>query len=164
MNNLIKYLAIISLVVVAYRLIKTRLKYLPKDCVAIDRNQYELLLGKDATEAFTYYHLSKMHGLSIDGAISRIVEGGTYIDGLSNYHPDDKELDMKLKPFLFLNIGSIQNNYSNGEVYTLVMHECMHMAGKLYNGCWDSHEEEMITWAEQEANQIVKILKDKQFI
>jgi hypothetical protein len=40
----------------------------------------------------------------------------------------------------------------------------MHMAGILYDGCWDSHEEEMITWAEEEANDIIGILKKKRFI
>ena len=64
--------------------------------------KYDLIIGQDATEIFNYYNVTEMHGLSLDGAISRIVEGGTYIDGLSNYHPMDKELDMKLKPFLFL--------------------------------------------------------------
>ena len=159
-----KIITAIALGVVLYRIVRSERIEKIKGSISMDRNQYTLIIGEDATQIFEYYEVTEMHGLSLDGAISRIVEGGTYIDGLSNYHPLDKELDMKLKPFLFLNLYSIQNNYSNAAVNTLVMHECMHMAGKIYNGCWDSHEEEMITWAEQEANQIVRILTDKKFI
>jgi hypothetical protein len=130
----------------------------------IDRGQYELLLGCDAKQVFLHYRVVSMHGLSLSGAEDRIAEGGSYIDGLCNYHPRDKKLEQNPLPFLFLNIGSLQNNYSNHEVYTCIMHECMHMAGILYNGRWDSHEEEMITWAEKEANEIIVLLQKKKFI
>jgi hypothetical protein len=129
-----------------------------------DRGQYELLFGTDAGTVFKYYSVPEMHGLSLQGAIKRMAEGGSYIDGLTNYHPKDKSLDLAPNPFLFLNISSLQNNYSEHQVYTCVMHETMHMAGILYGGRWDSHEEEMITWAEKEANEIITILKSKKYI
>jgi len=137
---------------------------IPAGYDVIDMGQYELVLGTDAKQIFYRYRVSKMHGLSLDGAEKRIAEGGTYIDGLCNYHPRDKNLSLSPDPFLFLNIGSLQNNYSGHKVYTCVMHECMHMAGIKYNGCWDSHEEEMITWAEAEANRIIELLKKKKYI
>jgi hypothetical protein len=126
--------------------------------------KYDLIIGKDATEIFNYYNVTEMHGLSLDGAISRIVEGGTYIDGLSNYHPMDKELDMKLKPFLFLNIGAINNDYTSDEIHTLIMHETMHMSVKQHHYQWDTQEEEIITWAEEQANMIFKLLKKDRYI
>jgi hypothetical protein len=164
MTTIFKIVAIITLGILLYRVIKDSIQRNITGYVNYDRNQYELIIGEDATQIFKRYKVDSMHGLSLDGAISSIAEGGTYIDGLSNYHPADKKLDMALKPFLFLNLSSMRNNYSNDEICTLVMHECMHMSGKLYNGCWDSHEEEMITWAEKEANEIIKLLKKNKFI
>jgi hypothetical protein len=155
---------LISLLVILFCVRTITKRKMPNGLESIDRGQYELLLGCDAKQVFLHYRVVSMHGLSLTGAEDRIAEGGTYIDGLCNYHPRDKNLDKNPLPFLFLNIGSLQNNYSNHEVYTCIMHECMHMAGLLYNGCWDSHEEEMVTWAEAEANRIIVLLKKKKFI
>jgi len=44
------------------------------------------------------------------------------------------------------------------------MHETMHMSIKLFNYQWDTHEEEIITWAEQEANELIKVLKTLKYI
>lgn len=126
--------------------------------------KYDLIIGQDATEIFNYYNVTEMHGLSLNGAISRIVEGGTYIDGLSNYHPMDKELDMKLKPFIFLNIGAMNNDYTSDEIHTLIMHETMHMSVKQHHYQWDTQEEEIITWSEEQANMIFKLLKKDRYI
>jgi hypothetical protein len=139
-------------------------KRMPVGIESIDRGQYELLVGCDAKQVFLHYRVTSMHGLSLSRAEDRIAKGGSYIDGLCNYHPRDKNLDKSPLPFLFLNIGSLQNNYSNHEVYTCIMHECMHMAGIIYDGCWDSHEENMVTWAEVEANKIIVLLQKKKFI
>jgi hypothetical protein len=162
MKTAILILIGLFLILLCVRIITKR--NMPNGLESIDRGQYELLLGCDAKQVFLHYRVVSMHGLSLTGAEDRIAEGGTYIDGLCNYHPRDKNLDKNPLPFLFLNIGSLQNNYSNHEVYTCIMHECMHMAGLLYNGCWDSHEEEMVTWAEAEANRIIVLLKKKKFI
>jgi hypothetical protein len=155
-------LTVVWVVLMIY-ILNTR-RRLPCPTVVIDRGSYELILGKDAKQIFYHYDVPAMHGLSFSGALQRIKEGGSYIDGLCNYHPRDKNLDKDPLPFLFLNIGSLQNNYSNHEVYTCIMHECMHMAALIYDGCWDSHEEEMITWAEAEANKIIVLLQKKKFI
>ena len=157
-------LILFSLLVILFCVRTITKRRMPAGIESIDRGQYELLLGIDARQVFLYYQVSSMHGLSLSGAEDRIAEGGSYIDGLCNYHPKDKNLDKDPLPFLFLNIGSLQNNYSNHEVYTCIMHECMHMAGLMYDGCWDSHEEEMITWAEAEANNIIVLLQKKKYI
>lgn len=163
MKALIIITAIVFLAFFGIRYVLS-IKRLPAGYETVDRNQYELVLGSDARQIFFKYRVSQMHGLSLEGAEKRIAQGGSYIDGLCNYHPKDKDLDMSPRPFLFLNIKSLQNNYSNQQAYLCVMHECMHMAGLLYNGCWDSHEEEMITWAEKEADIIINILKKKKYL
>jgi len=140
------------------------IKRIPAGYETIDRGSYELVLGSDAKQIFLKYRVYDMHGLSLQAAEKRIAQGGSYIDGLCNYHPKDINLDMTPPPFLFLNISSLQNNYSNHQRYLVVMHECMHMAGRLYGDRWDSHEEDMITWAEKEADLIIKILKEKKYL
>ena len=150
-------LVILILIILRHRKVSVVLK-------SYHFKEYDLIIGKDATEIFNYYNVTEMHGLSLDGAISRIVEGGTYIDGLSNYHPMDKELDMKLKPFLFLNIGAMNNNYTSDELHTLIMHETMHMSVQQHHYQWDTQEEEIITWSEEQANMIFKLLKKDRYI
>ena len=162
MKTAILIVVSLILILLCVRIITKR--KMPNGLESIDRGQYELLLGCDAKQVFLHYRVTNMHGLSLSGAEQRIAEGGSYIDGLCNYHPRDKNLDKNPLPFIFLNIGSLQNNYSNHEVYTCIMHECMHMAGLIYNGRWNSREEEMITWAEKEANEIIVLLKKKKFI
>ena len=80
------------------------IKYTPTGYETVDRGTYELVLGSDARQIFFKYRVSEMHGLSLKGAENRIAQGGSYIDGLCNYHPNDKNLDMSPRPFLFLNI------------------------------------------------------------
>lgn len=141
--------------VLVIHIMNTRLRT-PSTTVVIDRGSYQLILGKDALSIFQHFNTFYMCGLSFNAGRDRIKEGGTYIDGLTN--------TVKGTTFIFLNVSSLQNNYSNGREYTCVMHETMHMAGEIFGGCWDSHEEQMVSWAEQEANEIIKILKSKHFI
>ena len=133
MKTTLIILAGLILIVLCVKLITKRT--MPKTIESIDRGQYELLLGCDAKQVFLYYRVTLMHGLSLKGAEKRMAEGGSYIDGLCNYNPRDKDLSLKPLPFLFLNIKSLQ-----------------------------SHEEEMVTWAEAEANRIIAILQKKKFI
>jgi hypothetical protein len=105
-----------------------------------------------------------MHGLNLKDAQAEEVDktkgNGVYIYGLTNYDPDDKKLTAKnpYKPFIFLNMGAFKR-YSADEQKTAIMHETMHLAILLNN--WDikDKEEEAITFAEDEANKIIKKLK-----
>ena len=133
--------------------------------------KYILLIGNDATEIFDYYKVEEMHGLSRADAQAEEVDmsnpkngdqgNGVYIYGLTNYDPADKKLTAKdpYKPFLFINLGTFKK-YSVTEKATGVMHETMHMSIILNN--WDikDKEEEVITFAEEEANKIIEKLKD----
>lgn len=129
-----------------------------------DMGKYLLLIGNDATDIFKYYNVEQMHGLNLRDAIAeeidKIVGNGVYMYGLTNYDPADKKLTAKapFKPFLFLNMGTFKR-YSVTEQATAIMHETMHMSILLNN--WDirDKEEEVIGFAEEEANKIIKKIK-----
>jgi hypothetical protein len=129
-----------------------------------DMGKYILVIGKDATDIFKFYNVDKMHGLNLKDAIAEEIDktkgNGVYIYGLTNYDPEDKRLIAKdpYKPFLFLNMGTFKR-YSADEQKTAIMHETMHMALLLYK--WDAEKksEEIITMAEDEANEIIRKFK-----
>jgi len=126
----------------------------------IDMGKYILLIGNDATEVFDYYNVEEMHGLNRADAqaeeVDKTVGNGVYIYGLTNYDPADKKLTAKdpYKPFLFLNMGTFKK-YNVTEKATAVMHETMHMSILLNNWNIKDKEEEVITFAEDEANKII---------
>ena len=128
-----------------------------------DMGKYVLLVGNDATEIFDYYKVPEMHGLNRADAQAEEVDktkgNGVYIYGFTNYDPADKKLTAKAphKPFLFLNMGTFKK-YSTTEKATAVMHETMHMAILLNNWKITDKEEEVIGYAEEQANKIIKKL------
>ena len=129
----------------------------------IDMGDYVLLAGNNATEIFDYYSVDEMHGLNRKDAQAEEVDktkgNGVYIYGWTNYDPADKKLTAKApyKPFLFLNLGTFKN-YSLTEKATAVMHETMHMAILLNNWKITDKEEEVISYAEEQANKIIEKL------
>jgi hypothetical protein len=128
-----------------------------------DMGEYILLVGKDATEIFDYYDVEEMHGLNRSDAQAEEVDktkgNGVYIYGWTNYDPADKKLTAKApyKPFLFLNMNTF-DKYSPTEKATAVMHETMHMSILLNNWKIVDKEEEVIQYAEDEANKIIEKL------
>ena len=126
--------------------------------------KYILLIGNDATEVFDYYKVDEMHGLNRADAqaeeVDKTVGNGVYLYGLTNYDPADKKLIAKdpYKPFLFLNMGTFKR-YNVTEKATAVMHETMHISILLNNWNIKGKEEEVITFAEDEANKIIEKLK-----
>ena len=126
--------------------------------------EYILLAGNNATEIFDYYKVDEMHGLNIKDAQAEEVDktkgNGVYIYGWTNYDPADKKLTAKdpYKPFLFLNLGTFKK-YGLTEKATAVMHETMHMSILLNNWKIVDKEEEVITFAEEEANKIIEKLE-----
>lgn len=129
-----------------------------------DMGDYILVIGKDATDIFKFYNVEEMHGLNLKDAqaeeIDKTKGNGVYIYGLTNYDPSDKKLTAKspYKPFIFLNMGTFKR-YSADEQKTAIMHETMHLAILLNNWNIKDKEEEAITFAEYEANKIIKKLK-----
>lgn len=122
--------------------------------------KYILLVGNDATEIFDYYKVQEMHGLNRADAqaeeVDKTTGNGVYIYGLTNYDPADKKLTGKdpYKPFLFLNMGTFKK-YSLTEKATAIMHETVHMAILLNNWKITDKEEEVISYAEEQANKII---------
>jgi hypothetical protein len=130
----------------------------------IDMGKYVLLIGNDATEIFDYYKVPEMHGLNRKDAQAEEVDktkgNGVYIYGWTNYDPEDKKLTAKAphKPFLFLNMGTFKK-YSVTQKATAIMHETMHMSILLNKWNITDKEEEVISFAEDEANKIIEKLK-----
>jgi hypothetical protein len=126
----------------------------------IDMGDYILLAGNNATEIFDYYNVQEMHGLNRSDAQAEEVDkktgNGVYIYGFTNYDPADKKLTAKApyKPFLFINLGTFKK-YSITEKATAVMHETMHMSILLNNWKITDKEEEVISYAEEQANKII---------
>ena len=131
----------------------------------VNMGKYILLIGDDATEIFDYYKVTEMHGLNRKDAQAQEVDkttgNGVYIYGLTNYDPADKKLTAKdpYKPFLFLNMGTFRK-YNITEKATAIMHETVHMSILLNNWNIKDKEEEVITYAEDEANKIIEKLKN----
>jgi len=129
-----------------------------------DMGKYIVLIGNDATEIFDYYNVPEMHGLNRADAQAEEVDktkgNGVYIYGWTNYDPADKKLTAKApyKPFLFLNMGTFKK-YNPTEKATAVMHETMHMSILLNNWNIKDKEEEVIGFAEEQANKIIEELK-----
>jgi hypothetical protein len=127
----------------------------------IDMGKYIVLIGDNATEIFDYYNVPEMHGLNRQDAQAEEVDktkgNGVYIYGWTNYDPADKKLTAKVpnKPFLFLNMGAFKK-YNPTEKATAVMHETMHMSILLNNWNIKDKEEEVITFAEEQANKIIE--------
>lgn len=125
--------------------------------------KYILLVGNNATEVFDHYDVEEMHGLNRKDAqaeeVDKTTGNGVYIYGLTNYDPADKKLTAKdpYKPFLFINLGTFKK-YSLTEKATAVMHETMHMSILLNNWNIKDKEEEVISFAEEEANKIIEKL------
>lgn len=129
----------------------------------IDMGKYIVLFGDNATEIFDYYKVDEMHGLNRKDAqaeeVDKTVGNGVYIYGLTNYDPADKKLTAKepYKPFIFINLGTFKR-YSLTEKATAIMHETMHMSILLNNWKIVDKEEEVISFAEEQANKIIEKL------
>lgn len=125
--------------------------------------KYIVLFGDNATEIFDYYKVDEMHGLNRKDAqaeeVDKTVGNGVYIYGWTNYDPADKKLTAKepYKPFIFINLGTFKR-YSLTEKATAIMHETMHMSILLNNWKIDDKEEEVISFAEEQANKIIEKL------
>lgn len=120
---------------------------------------YTLILSDNPCDIFTYFGIEEMHGLNLKDceAHSNTTESA-YIAGWTNYVPNIKQEYKSGDPlFVYINLSRCTDDiHTTG----LVMHEMMHLAGHIYEGCWDSHEEEMITYAEEETYKIVQLIKE----
>jgi hypothetical protein len=122
----------------------------------IDRNTYTLLLSRNPCDLFTYFNVDEMHGLNaLDCANHKNTTENSYIAGLSNFVPKQSgEYNSNDKRFVFINLSKCTDSIST---FALIMHEMMHHSFFIHN--YDIElEEEIITWAEEEAYEVYKII------
>jgi hypothetical protein len=112
---------------------------------------FVLLIGNSATDLFDYYGVQEMHGVNRTACVSRIAEGGTYIDGFANYNPYDSTFIELPTPFVFINRQALHGDHRD---ITLLNHELMHMSLLLHQWDVEHKEEDIITWAEIFTNLI----------
>ena len=112
---------------------------------------YLLLLSDNPCDLFQYFDVKEMHGLN-----SKACEeysnspGDAYIAGLCNIDPRGNQ------PFVFINLSRCTNDI---KTMGLVMHELMHLSGKIFKYDFMHFEEEMITFAETESYKVLTIIK-----
>ena len=122
----------------------------------IDRDSYTLLLSENPCDLFTYFNVDEMHGLNaLDCANHKNTTENSYIAGLSNFVPKQSgEYNSNDKRFVFINLSKCTDSIST---FALIMHEMMHHSFFIHN--YDIElEEEIITWAEEEAYEVYKII------
>jgi hypothetical protein len=125
---------------------------------------FMLFVGDDPRDLFRYYNKTEMHGLNLRDCEQRMKNGGSYIDGLVNYHPDDDGCQLAGRPFMFLNLKTM-NELPIWKTASLIMHESGHLAMIIeqHFGNPDpddfNREERVITCAETIANLVMETLK-----
>ena len=121
------------------------------------RGTYVLLLSYNPCDIFTYYNVEEMHGLSAVacGARTNNTESA-YIAGWSNFVPKKSgQYEDDDRRYVFINLSRCTDTIHS---FGLIMHELMHHSMWLHN--YNLHkEEEIITWAEEEAYEIYEIIK-----
>ena len=122
------------------------------------RMDLTLLVGTSALALFDYFDVDELHGLTRQGCIERIAQGGTYFDGFQNLYPDPKEKRKYLwdKHYLFINSSAFTKNMS--ENFGLIFHESTHYQFAKHWNNLQEKEEEIITDAEILALDIIKII------
>lgn len=118
--------------------------------IVINRCSYTLLLSKNPCEIFDYYKVKHMHGLNkCDCNLHLNNNKQAYIAGWSNFIP------LSNKRFIFINLARCVNTI---DTVTLINHETIHHSLWLHNYDVENKEEEIITWAENETKEIIKII------
>jgi len=118
--------------------------------IEINRSKYTLLLSKNTCEIFWHLGEAELHGLSYkECIIHKNTTQSAYIAGWCNYYPNSDKF------FVFINLSRCTSDL---ETTLLINHEMIHAALIVYN--WDlKHEEQIVTWAEQETREIFNIIK-----
>jgi len=110
-----------------------------------------LLVGTSALALFDYFEVDELHGLTRQGCIDRIAQGGTYFDGMQNLYPQTTDMY-----YLFINSSALTKNMA--ENFGLIFHESMHYQFEKHWNNLQEKEEEIITDAEILALDIIKII------
>lgn len=111
---------------------------------------YQLILSNNPCDIFSHFKVKKLHGLNFtDCKAYNNTNKDAYIAGLCNLIPNTNNM------FIFLNTGRMNDCK---EKMALIFHECMHLSLHHYNYDLMNKEEEIISWAEFEANKIFDLI------
>jgi hypothetical protein len=125
--------------------------------IVYKRKSYDLLISHDPNELFDYYEVEELHGLKAKDCKAHINdETQAYIAGLSNFVPESNYKFYTDKRFIFINRMRCTDLI---EATCLVFHECMHHSVWLFDYDFENKEEEIISWAEAETKEVIKLLK-----
>jgi len=114
--------------------------------------KYTLILSKNPCDIFKHFDVEELHGLTLKACLShKNTKKSSYIAGLVNLSPKTN------KPFLFLNLNRLGDGK---EKMGVIMHETFHMSLELHDYDVKNKEEEIVTWAENEAYKIYDIIDD----
>lgn len=117
--------------------------------ISYKRDGYVLLLSYDPCEIFDYYKVDEMHGLNkVDCELHDNTCKSAYFAGWCNFIPGTTD------KFLFINL---RRCITQIETFGLIMHELMHQSFDRFNEDVKM-EEEIITWAEEEAYKVFEIV------
>jgi hypothetical protein len=127
--------------------------------ITIFRGAYLLMLSYNPCDVFTYFNVESTHGLNVvDCNAHSNTADSAYIAGWSNFIPKESGEYMDDDPrFVFINLSRCTDSVST---FGLIMHELMHQSFALHNFDVDK-EEEIITWAEEEAYEVFKIVENE---
>ncbi len=130
------------------KLLKEETEKKPK---VFKNKKYTLILSKDPCDIFRYFKVNELHGLNYKKCLThKNTKENAYIAGLTNISPKTK------KHFLFLNLNRLGKDK---EKMGLIMHETMHLSLELHKHNVNKKEEEIITWAENEAYKIYDLIE-----
>lgn len=128
----------------------------------VEKSNYKLLLSYNPCDLFTYFNTSEMHGVNCESCNQyNNSKSDAYITGLTNYIPNENNIYKQGdEMFIFINLSRCTNDI---ETTKYIMHELMHRGFELYN--YDINEEEnIISWAENETNNILKEIKNYKMV
>jgi hypothetical protein len=124
----------------------------------ITRATYILLLSYNPCELFNHFEVEQLHGLyKVECLKHENSSTSAYIAGLSNFIPKvTGDYSQQDKRFIYINLSRCNDDIST---MSLVMHETMHHSLWLHEYDVENQEEEIITWAENEALELINIIK-----
>ena len=112
--------------------------------------EYQLILSDNPCDIFKHFGVDELHGLSLkDCQAYNNTNEDAYIAGLCNRIPNNNKM------FIFLNTSRMNNCK---EKMALIFHECMHLSLDIHNYDVNEKEEEIISYAEAEANKIFDLI------
>ena len=117
--------------------------------ISYKRDGYELLLSYYPCEIFDYYKVEQMHGLNeVDCNAHENSTKSAYFAGWCNFIPGTAD------KYLFINLSRCTDDI---HTFGLIMHELTHRSFAMHGYNVDK-EEEIITWAEEEAYEVYEIV------